>query len=167
MLQSTNKVCSLQLPQLPKQAQEAHIIPGLTHSIPLLSIGKLCDAGCKATFNKHEVRILKNNQELFKGQRDQQTGLWRIPITNPTSRSPTPHQTKTKLCNIAYQIIKIPELIQFLHAAAFSPVPSTWIKAIQRDFFQSWPGLTTEAVHKHLPKSMATTKGHMDQTRKI
>ncbi len=43
---------------------------------------------------------------------------------------------------------------------------STWIKAIQKGFFQSWPGLTSEAVHKHLEASEATAKGHLDQTRK-
>jgi hypothetical protein len=55
---------------------------------------------------------------------------------------------------------------QFLHAIAFSPVPSTWIAAAQRGFFKLWPCLTAAAVRKHLPKSEATTKGHIDQTRK-
>jgi hypothetical protein len=32
MLQSTNEACQLALSQLPEQAREAHIIPGLTHS---------------------------------------------------------------------------------------------------------------------------------------
>jgi hypothetical protein len=57
------------------------------------------------------------------------------------------------------------ELMQFLHAACFSPAPATWIQAIQRGHFTTWPGLTAEAVRKHLPKSIATAKGHMDQTR--
>ena len=56
--------------------------------------------------------------------------------------------------------------MQYLHLAAFSPVPATWIKAIQKVLFQSWPGLTTKAVGKYLPKSIATNKGHLDQTRK-
>jgi hypothetical protein len=73
---------------------------------------------------------------------------------------------RTPVCYNAYQHHKIPELIQYLHAAAFSPVPSTWIAAIQRGFFQAWPGLSAAAVQKHLPKSEATTKGHLDQTRK-
>jgi hypothetical protein len=48
----------------------------------------------------------------------------------------------------------------------FSPSKTTWIKAIQNGFFQSWPGVTQQAVNKHFPKSIATAKGHMDQTRK-
>ena len=56
--------------------------------------------------------------------------------------------------------------MQYLHAAAFSPVPTTWIKAIQKGFFTSWPGLTAKVVGRYLPKSIATNKGHLDQTRK-
>ena len=51
-------------------------------------------------------------------------------------------------------------------SAAFSPSPSTWLNAINKGFFQSWPGLTTEVVIKYLPKSPATAMGHMEQTRK-
>ena len=97
------------------------------------------------------------------GPRDLHTGLWRIPLTNTITTPPSPVNME---CHHAYQEQTIPDLIKFLHATAFSPVPSTWIKAIQRGFFQSWPGLTTAAVRKHLPKSEATTKGHLDQTRK-
>jgi hypothetical protein len=39
-LRSNNKICRLALPQLPKAARDAHILPGLTHS-SLISIGKL------------------------------------------------------------------------------------------------------------------------------
>jgi hypothetical protein len=60
----------------------------------------------------------------------------------------------------------IVEHIQFLHAAAFSPVTSTWIDAINNGHFTTWPGLTAEAVRKHLPKSFATAQGHLDQARK-
>eukprot|EP00978_Attheya_sp_CCMP212_P016489 scaffold43259_cov66-Attheya_sp.AAC.2 len=56
--------------------------------------------------------------------------------------------------------------MQYLHAAAFSPVASTWKKAITKGYFRSWPGLTVENVRKHLPKSDATIKGHLDHTRK-
>jgi hypothetical protein len=164
ILQSTQAACQLNLSQLPEQAREAHIIPGLTHS-SLISIGKLCDSGCKATFDAKQVVITRNDKELISGPRDNQTGLWRIPLINhtPTNTVPTPMHME---CNNAYQTHKIPELIQFLHAAAFSPVTSTWIAAIQRGFFQSWPGLTAAAVKKHLPASEATAKGHLDQIRK-
>jgi hypothetical protein len=57
-------------------------------------------------------------------------------------------------------------LLQFLHASLFLPVPSTLIKAIQNNHFTTWPGITTANTQQHLPKAMATTLGHLDQERK-
>ena len=57
------------------------------------------------------------------------------------------------------------DLVQYLHAACFSPVKSTWLKAIQNNQFITWPGLTTELVNKHLPKSIATAQGHLHRER--
>ena len=57
------------------------------------------------------------------------------------------------------------DLVQYLHRAAFSPVVSTWTRAIDAGFFATWPGLTSDLVRKHLPKSLATAKGHLRQDR--
>jgi hypothetical protein len=54
----------------------------------------------------------------------------------------------------------------FLHAALFSPVPSTLLHAIKRGHLTTWPGLTINNVNRFLHKSIATVKGHLDQTRK-
>ena len=54
-------------------------------------------------------------------------------------------------------------LVQYLHRYAFRPVVTTWTKAIYAGYFSTWPGLTSEIVCKHLPKSMATSKGHLRQ----
>jgi hypothetical protein len=45
-------------------------------------------------------------------------------------------------------------------------VPSTWITAINNGHFATWPGLTADLVRKHLPRSTATVKGHLNQQRK-
>ena len=58
------------------------------------------------------------------------------------------------------------ELVQYLHWCAFGPVVSTWTKAIDSGYFSTWPGLTSNLVRKHLPKLLATTKGHLKQDRK-
>jgi hypothetical protein len=57
------------------------------------------------------------------------------------------------------------DLIAYLHHACFSPTKSTWLKAINADYFATWPGLTAELVSKHLPQSIATAKGHLRQER--
>jgi hypothetical protein len=71
-LQSSPNHCTLDIPQLPDDARNAHIIPGLTHS-SLVSIGTLCDAGCKATFDRTTVIITNNNDVVMTGQRDPRT----------------------------------------------------------------------------------------------
>ena len=58
------------------------------------------------------------------------------------------------------------DIIQYLHAAAFSPVVSMWVKFIEKGFFVTWPGLTIEKVKKDLPKIEATALGHLDQNWK-
>ena len=55
------------------------------------------------------------------------------------------NQTKTKL-------------VDFLHAACFAPVKSTFIKAIKNNHFVSWPGLDVPLVTKHLGVNESTEK---------
>jgi hypothetical protein len=57
------------------------------------------------------------------------------------------------------------DLIKYLHAACFSPVKSTWIKAIKNGNFSSWLGLNEHSVEKYLSKSTSTAKGHLHQQR--
>jgi hypothetical protein len=63
-------------------------------------------------------------------------------------------------------INKVHEAIQYLHAAAGPPVPSTFIKGIEAGHFVTWSTLSAQHVRKYLEKSEATTKGHLNQTRK-
>ena len=58
------------------------------------------------------------------------------------------------------------DLARYQHAACFSPVKHTWIKAIKRNHFISWPGLTQDLLQKNLPLSHATVQGHMKKQRK-
>ena len=141
-------------PTLPSTATKAHILPDLNpHS--LVSIGVLCDHDCTATFNKHAVTIHRHNQPILTGLR-LPNGLWSLPL-HPTN---TQHQANTLFTPQTQQ-----KLVQWLHAAAFSPSTSTFIDAIQRNFFATWPGLTPDIVRRYLPQSDATVKGHLDQQR--
>jgi hypothetical protein len=74
-------------------------------------------------------------------------------------------ETNQEQCNHAHDNSNQKDLINYLHAACFSPVKSTWIRAIKNGNFTSWPGLTEHAVEKHLSKSTSTTKGHLNQQR--
>jgi hypothetical protein len=55
--------------------------------------------------------------------------------------------------------------IAFYHASCYSPALSTWCAAIEAGHFANWPGLTSAAVQKYPPASMAMHQGHLDQVR--
>jgi hypothetical protein len=74
-------------------------------------------------------------------------------------------ETKHVQCNHTHDNSNQKHLTNYLHAACFSPVKSTWITAIKNGHFTSWPGLTEHAVEKHLSKSTSTTKGYLNQQR--
>ena len=43
---------------------------------------------------------------------------------------------------------------------------TTFISEINNGSFSTWPGLKAELISKHLPKSLATAKGHNKLARK-
>jgi hypothetical protein len=155
----------LPIPALPSAATKAHLFPHLAANA-LLSIGVLCDNGCEALFTATTVTITLQGKVVMVGHR-QSPGLWYVDLENPTANKQTTQQTTTTdTANVIIDAKTQAELMEYLHATAFSPVESTFIQAIEKGHFTTWPGLTAEAVRKHLPKSMATAKGHLDQQRK-
>jgi hypothetical protein len=154
MIQSSH-TCDLLLAYLPPQAQKAHILPGLVHN-SLISVGHLCDNRCNVTFTQEQVAISKNGKCVMYGSRDPRSRLWIVDFKQR-------FETQQVQCNHAHDKSNQKDLINYLHAAYFSPVKSTWITAIKNGHFTSWPGLTEHAVEKHLSKSTSTTKVHLNQ----
>jgi hypothetical protein len=153
----SSHTCNLLLTDLPNQARQAHILPGLVHN-SLISVGQLCDNGCSVTFAQDQVTVSKNEKCVMYGSRDPKSRLWLVDLKQR-------FETKHVQCNHAHDSNNQKDLINYLHAACFSPVKSTWITAIKNGNFSSWPGLTEHAVEKHLSKSTSTTKGHLNQQR--
>ena len=96
-------------------------------------------------------------------------------LINPRSAPPTPtvpsmptlqacstrfNKGTNYVVNNAFAMATNPDLAMYYHRAAFSPVPTTFISAINKGNFSTWPGLTAELISKHLPKSLATAKCH-------
>jgi hypothetical protein len=92
------------------------------------------------------------------GSRDPRSRFWRVDLKQK-------FETNQVHCNHAHDNSNQKDLIYYLHAACFSNVKSTWITAIKNENFTSWPGLTEQAVEKHLLKYTSTTKGHLNQQR--
>ena len=101
-----------------------------------------------------------------------------IPLEKPVKKlgkqTPTKKISSTTIdiilsssVNGIIQVDKIKaELAQCLSGSWFNPVPSTFIRAIIRNHFTSWPSLTGNLISKRLPKVEAIVKGRLDQEQK-
>ena len=78
-------MCNLDIPWLPNEMTEAHIVPGLQH-LSLISIKKFCEVGCKVVFDEKECRIYYKGELVLSGGRDERTHMWKLPI-NPISKN--------------------------------------------------------------------------------
>jgi hypothetical protein len=164
-MQATHSVhIPLALP-LSKQAQQGHVLDGLKTG-SLISIGKLCDDDCIAIFSKFNVKIIKDSQLIITGTRDDRNGLWNIPLAPLPPVSPRPATTYELACSAISDNATKAELAAFLHGSIFSPLPSTLLRALQKRHFTHWPGFTEALIRKHLPKSLATSKGHLRSQQK-
>jgi len=56
----------------------------------------------------------------------------------------------------------IKEQIKYFHAAAFSSCKQTWLNAIKKGYFDSWPTITKLTEKRYLQKSIVTSKRHLD-----
>ena len=65
---------------LSKQAKTAVVLPNLTSS-SLISLGQLCDNGCKVNLDKNSLNVYKDSKLIMEGTRNKINGLWDIPIT--------------------------------------------------------------------------------------
>ena len=171
-----------------EEARRIDIVPGI-NTATLLSTGKLADANYISIFDDEEVNVYDQNNtvvttthgSVLRGYRDKNEGVYRIPLVKnvqnintdtiiihgvPSSylqqqqqqqQQPSTHET----VNNVYELRSKAEMVQFYHAAAGFPTKRTWVRAVQRGHYASWPGLTAAAVQKHFPESMETQKGHM------
>lgn len=113
---------------------------------------------------QHKFLYTPDTGKIYIGTCDQKTQLWSIDLQPPAQpinrqlKSSTPHTLYT---NYAYTQHNLPKLVQYLHKAKLSRVPSTLFKAIKVGYFTMWSGLTPALVYEHRPKSIATAKCHM------
>ena len=163
--------CQLQLKAVPQQARTGHVLDNIHTS--LISVGKLCDAKCITICDRDKVTVHGETQQLhdtikgirmtdasiMMGNRDLQNGLWRVNLKEEIEHN---KQMATNM----QRTTSISEQMEFLHAAAGYPVLSTWVAAIKKGYYATWPGINEHNIRKHLPKSIYTTSAHIEQKRK-
>ena len=141
----------LSAPHLPIAVRRAHIFPQMRNKA-LLSLGQFCDNKYDVELTASTINIIHHHDASMSlsGSRDHSNGMWTINISPQVlPQKPTP----TPVVNNVYKLNKKRDIVTYLHKAAFIPVPSTWIDAINAGFFTTWPGLTADLVKKHLQRS--------------
>ena len=77
----------LKLKTLPPGAREAYVFKDMTIK-PLLSTGVLCDAGCKALYEKNKLTVFFKDRVVLTGYRDPSTdGLWMVDLDPKIGRA--------------------------------------------------------------------------------
>ena len=162
---TSTHIASLELPHVSASARVCHIFPTLKNRV-LLSIGQFFDAVMTAIFTTTPLYIYDAATVHLQGERNLSTGLWYIDLAYqaPVPLEPLMHSALfpgQPQANNIYELTKKLDIATYLHCACFSPVPNTWTAAIDAGFVSTWPGLTSQLVRQHLPKSVATAKGHL------
>ena len=164
----SSHTANIALPQLPQMARLAHIVPGLaSHS--LVSVVKLCNAGCKVVMNDISCEVHYRGKPVIRCSKCIQTGLWMIPLVpeaeQGVSKPNDPQVGVSHQAHHVHQSSTKAETAQFYHQSLFSPPVVTLLKAVNNDQLNTFPGLVPSLL-KHLPPSTATAKGHMHKNRK-
>jgi hypothetical protein len=95
----------------------------------------------------------------LSGPRDLNTGLCRINLKQTNKHIPDP------IANNVYELSNTGALVHYLHKALFSPTKSAMLQAVKDGHLITWPGLTEDAINKHLKLTPATAMGHMNHRR--
>jgi hypothetical protein len=149
----------LDIPELNAAASKAHVFPGMAHH-SLLSVGQLYDEGYIFTFQRDAVTICNSeNSKLFSGPRDETTGLWRINLKQTNKHIPD------LIANNMYELRNTGALVHYLHKTLFSPIKAAMLQVAKDGHLITWPGLTEDAINKHLKLTPATVMGQMNQRR--
>jgi hypothetical protein len=155
----SSHTADLDIPGLNAAASKAHVFLGMAHH-SLLSVGQLCDEGYIVTFQRDTVTIHNSeSSKLVSGPRDITTGLWRINLKQTNNPIPDP------IANNVYTLRNTGALVHYLHKALISPTKSSMLQAVKDGHLITWPGLTEDAINKHLKLTPATAMGHMNQRR--
>lgn len=141
----------------------------------LISIPQLARSGCRATFTPNAAIVTNGcGNTVLAGEYNQDKAAYVVNLDKQRIIQPTDQQdfsqngdknhskmTKSALRAIEYEVQAVPDLVNYLHAAAGFPVKDTWLKAIKKGYYISWPGLTARRVERYLQKSEHTVNGHL------
>jgi hypothetical protein len=109
-------------------------------------------------YKNASVTVCNSQQsQILTGPRDLDTGLWRINLRQDNQQIHQP------IASNVYELRNTGALGHYLHKALFSPTKSALLQVVKNGHLITWPGLTEDAIHKHLKLTPATAMGRMNQ----
>ena len=139
---------------------KAYIFPDHILHTSLLSVSKLCNVGCLATFTDTHFQITYNNSIVIHGIKAATDTLWTAQLSTQSTIISQPD-----IFSHSARLTADADFVLFVHALLGSPIYSTFLRAIRAGYLSSWPRLTTAIVLAHPPHTIATAKGHLNQLR--
>ena len=126
------------------------------------------------TFTNIDCQVKHLGRIILRGSNCTRIGLWMIKLTNtakitPDSSKPQQVQTANTLIqpttnHIINNVIPTnskPILKMYHNQTLGSPSVPTIVKACRKNQLNTFPGLDSTLILRHLPRSRATAKGHM------
>ena len=142
-----------------------YIVPSFTTT--LIGVGPIYDSNCTVVFKKKYVTVISPDGKtiLTEWRKKKLPRLWRFTLksnNNIITDYTTTNQT-TSAAHSAYDLTIIEDIVRYMHEASGLPFKSTWLKAIKKGNFETWPGLTYSNAAKYFPHAVKTIKGYMVQ----
>jgi hypothetical protein len=121
-----------------------------------MSLGKLCDAGCHATFDKTTCQIYYKQKLILQGLRsDNMSRLWTIDIASKPLHT----------VNATIENPTVADIVRFLHATMGSPPLIMLQQAIDMGYLATFPAFTSTQLRKYALFAKATVLGHLKAKR--
>ena len=88
--------------------------------------------------------------------------MWRLDL-NPTTSPPTTEDKANSLetINVIFELPSARETFLWYHASAGFPTKATFIDAIRKGNYSTWPKLTVTLINRYFPDSDERIKGHL------
>jgi hypothetical protein len=153
-------------------AREMNIVPGL--HLALVSIPKLADAGYTTVFNKNGAAIYDDktttftatNPPVLESEQCKHTGMWTLNLNPETTISNQEVPTAPpETLNVIFDLLSSRETFLWYHASAGFPPKETFVDAVRKGNYTTWPKLTVTLINCYFPDSDETIKGHLKGQR--
>ena len=151
---------------------QTYVAPNLQTG-PILAIPQLADAGCTTVFAPTAVTVTApDGTVVLRGPRDRNTGMWTIPTATavvPLSQLTTPERFPPPpglhLNATTTRSVLATERARWGHRTMGSPSPSTLLDSMSKHGSPLPAFLNPTTYRDNLTNELATSYGHLDQTR--